>query len=62
MSCQRFTLGNLDEALSFRPFAPDADLEAFQIIMRALQAHRGLKFLLSSARTCSRSLRILLAR
>ena len=42
----RFTLGNLDEVLSFRPFAPeDADLEAFQIITRALQSRRGLRFL-----------------
>jgi proteasome accessory factor B len=42
----RFTLGNLDDVLSFRPFAPeDADLEAFQIITRALQARRGLRFL-----------------
>ena len=31
----QFSLGNLDEVLSFRPFAPeDADLETFQIITR----------------------------
>ncbi|MGA2862860.1 MAG: WYL domain-containing protein [Verrucomicrobiota bacterium] len=42
----RFTLGNLEELLSFRPFAPgDADLEAFEIITRALQQRRGLAFL-----------------
>ncbi len=46
----RFTLGNLDEVLSFRPFAPeDADLETFQIVTRALQGRRGLKFLYRKA-------------
>ena len=40
-----FTMRNLDDVLSFRPFAPeDADLDAFQIITRALQGRRGLKF------------------
>ena len=42
----QFSLGNLDEVLSFRPFAPeDADLETFQIITRALKERRELKFL-----------------
>ncbi len=42
----QFSLGNLDEVLSFRPFAPeDADLETFQIITRALKERRDLKFL-----------------
>ena len=41
----KFTLGSLDEALSFRPFAPgDADLEIFQILTRALQEQRAVKF------------------
>ena len=42
----RFTMGNLDEVLSFRPFAPeDTDLEDFEIITRALRQRRGLTFL-----------------
>ncbi len=42
----RFTLGNLDEVLSFRPFAPDdADLESFEIITRALRQRRILTFI-----------------
>jgi predicted DNA-binding transcriptional regulator YafY len=42
----QFSLGNLDEVLSFRPFAPeDADLENFQIITRGLKERRELKFL-----------------
>ena len=42
----QFSLGNLDEVLSFRPFAPeDADLETFQILTRALKERRELKFL-----------------
>jgi len=42
----RFTMSNLDEVLSFRPFAPDdADLEDFEIITRALRQQRGLRFL-----------------
>jgi proteasome accessory factor B len=41
-----FSVGNLDEVLSFRPFAPgDADLESFQIITRALKERRELRFL-----------------
>ncbi len=40
-----FTLGNLDEVLSFRPFAPeDANLGAFEIITRALRQRRPLTF------------------
>lgn len=42
----QYSLGNLDEVLSFRPFAPeDADLETFQIITRGLKEKRALKFL-----------------
>jgi len=42
----RFTMSNLDEVLSFRPFAPeDADLEDFEIITRALRQRRALTFL-----------------
>jgi len=42
----RFTLGNLGEVFSFRPFAPeDTDLETFQILTRALQEQRAVKFL-----------------
>jgi proteasome accessory factor B len=41
----RYTLHNLDEALSFRPFAPDtADLETFQILTQALQERRVVRF------------------
>jgi predicted DNA-binding transcriptional regulator YafY len=40
-----FTLNNLDEVVSFRPFAPeDADLEDFEIITRALRQKRALTF------------------
>lgn len=40
------SLGNLDQALSFHPFAPDeADLETFQILSRALQEQRTVQFL-----------------
>ncbi len=42
----RFTMANLDEVLSFRPFAPeDADLSAFQVIAQALRQCRALTFL-----------------
>jgi predicted DNA-binding transcriptional regulator YafY len=41
----RFTLGNLDQALSFRPFAPDdTDLAAFQVLTTALQENRAVRF------------------
>ena len=40
------SLGNLEQALSFHPFAPDeADLESFQILSRALQEQRAVQFL-----------------
>lgn len=42
----KYSLGNLDEALSFRPYAPgDADLKIFEILTRALREHRAVKFL-----------------
>jgi len=42
----QFSLGNLDEVLSFRPFAPeDADLETFEILTRSLKERRELRFL-----------------
>lgn len=42
----QFSLGNLDEVLSFRPFAPeDSDLTTFQIVTRALKEQWELKFL-----------------
>ncbi len=41
----RFTLQNLDDVLSFRPFAPDeADLEDFEVITRAVRQRRVLAF------------------
>ena len=44
-SSTKYSLGNLDEALSFRPFAPeDTDLETFEILTRALKERRVLKF------------------
>ncbi|MDB6057681.1 MAG: hypothetical protein JWO95_1525 [Verrucomicrobiales bacterium] len=42
---ERYTAESIQEALSFRPFAPeDTDVEIFQIVTRALQDHRALKF------------------
>jgi predicted DNA-binding transcriptional regulator YafY len=42
---EKFSLGSFDEALSFRPFAPgDADLKIFQVLTRALQEQRAIKF------------------
>lgn len=42
----QFSLGGLEQELSFRPFAPeDADLERFQILTRALKERRELRFL-----------------
>ena len=42
---ERFTLQNLDEVLSFRPFAPeDADLKLFELITTAIRDRRGLQF------------------
>ena len=44
-SSAKYTLDNLDEALSFRPFAPeDGDLETFEVLTRALKERRVLKF------------------
>lgn len=44
-SSAKYMLGNLDEALSFRPFAPeDNDLETFEVLTRALKERRVLKF------------------
>jgi predicted DNA-binding transcriptional regulator YafY len=41
----RFSLGSLDDALSFRPFAPeDTDLQTFEMLTRALKERRVLKF------------------
>ena len=41
----QYSLGNLDEALSFRPFAlEDTDLETFEVLTRALKEKRVLKF------------------
>lgn len=45
-SSGKYTLNNLDEALSFRPFAPeDNDLAIFEVLTRALKERRVLKFL-----------------
>lgn len=42
---ERYSLDNLAEALSFRPFAPeDTDLRWFQVITRGLQERRALGF------------------
>jgi len=42
----RYTLQNLDAALSFRPFAPeDTDLHAFQTITNAIATSKAIKFL-----------------
>lgn len=42
---ERYSLENLHEALSFRPFAPeDTDLQTFEVITRALQESRVLQF------------------
>jgi proteasome accessory factor B len=41
---ERFTLQNLDEVLSFRPFGPeDADLKLFELITNAIRERRGLQ-------------------
>jgi predicted DNA-binding transcriptional regulator YafY len=41
----RFTMGGLDDALSFRPFAPeDTDLEMFEVLTKALQERWELSF------------------
>jgi proteasome accessory factor B len=42
---ERYSLDNVQEVLSFRPFAPeDTDLRVFQTLTRALQGQRGLRF------------------
>jgi proteasome accessory factor B len=42
---ERFTLQNLGEVLSFRPFAPDdADLRLFELVSRAVTERRALTF------------------
>lgn len=42
---ERFTLDSLQEALSFRPFAPeDTDLHAFEILTCALREQKALTF------------------
>jgi proteasome accessory factor B len=44
-SSAKYSLGNLEEALSFRPFAPeDTDLKTFEILTRALKERRVMKF------------------
>ena len=41
----RFSLGNLDEVLSIRPFAPgDAELETFELLTRAVSERRVVRF------------------
>lgn len=41
----RFSLGNLDDAFSFRPFAPeDADLKTFELLSRAVRERRVVRF------------------
>ncbi len=41
----RYSLGGLDEVLSFRPFAPeDTDLKVFEVIAQALRERRELTF------------------
>lgn len=42
---ERFTLQNLEEVLSFRPFAPeDPDLRLFEIISEAIRKRQALEF------------------
>ena len=44
-SSARYSLNNLDEALSFRPFAPeDNDLDTYEVLTRALKDRRVVKF------------------
>lgn len=41
----RFTLGSLDEALSFRPLAPeDTDVRVFDVLSRAVQQRLAVRF------------------
>ena len=42
----KFSLGNMDGVISFRPFAPgDAELKEFDLLMRAVNAHRAIRFM-----------------
>ncbi len=42
---ERYTLHDTDEVLSFRPFAPEAtDMQRFEIVARAIQQRRSLRF------------------
>ncbi len=42
----RFIVGDLDGALSFRPFAPgDAELKDFEVLMRGVNEHRAVRFM-----------------
>ena len=44
-SSAKYSLNNLDEALSFRPFAPeDNDLDTYEVLTRALKERRVVKF------------------
>ena len=43
---ERYSLHDSDEILSFRPFAPEAtDMERFEVVTRAIQQRRALRFL-----------------
>lgn len=42
----RFTLGDMEGMLSFRPFAPgDAELKDFELLMRGVNEHRAVRFM-----------------
>jgi proteasome accessory factor B len=42
---EKFSIGGLDAALSFRPFAPeDTDLETFEVLHKALRERRAIRF------------------
>lgn len=42
----RFSLGNLDEVLSIRPFAPgNAELETFEMLTKAVRERRAVRFM-----------------
>lgn len=42
----RYSLGNLEEVMSIRPFAPgDAELEKFEVLASAIREKRVVKFL-----------------
>lgn len=47
----RFTMAGLEEAISFRPFAPgDAEVEQYEILTRALRERRAIRFLYQGLR------------